>query len=114
MKDLLIGTLTRLGGPGICYVRTDGEHLTQLWTDGTLTDPNWQDVSPDGRIFSVSCDGPEPMDGCIHELTITPEGMKVLSTRSTGVTSTCEPSGSRLNTVEKRRTMAGRPIGVPM
>ena len=60
MKDLLIGTLTRLGGPGICYVRTDGEHLTQLWTDGTLTDPNWQDVSPDGRIFSVSCDGPEP------------------------------------------------------
>ena len=72
MKDLLIGTLTRLGGPGICYVRTDGEHLTQLWTDGTLTDPNWQDVSPDGRIFSVSCDGPEPMDGCIHELTLHP------------------------------------------
>lgn len=89
MKDLLIGTLTRLGGPGICYVRTDGEHLTQLWTDGTLTDPNWQDVSPDGRIFSVSCDGPEPMDGCIHELTITPEGMKVLSTRSTGGKEPC-------------------------
>ncbi len=89
MKNLLIGTLTRLGGPGICYVRTDGEHLTQLWTDGTLTDPNWQDVSPDGRIFSVSCDGPEPMDGCIHELTITPEGMKVLSTRSTGGKEPC-------------------------
>lgn len=89
MKDLLIGTLTRLGGPGICYVRADGEHLTQLWTDDALADPNWQDVSPEGRIFSVSCGGPESMDGCVHELAVTPKGMKVLSTRLTGGIEPC-------------------------
>ena len=89
MTDLLIGTLTRMGGAGICYVRIQNNRMTQLWTDGSLTDPNWQTFGPNGRIFSVSNSGSAPANGCVHELQISSEGMKVLSTQPTGGNEPC-------------------------
>ena len=59
--DFLIGTLTRMGGAGIGRVRLENDRLRLLWTNGSLTDPNWQSLGPNGRIFSVSSDMPEPM-----------------------------------------------------
>ena len=89
MIDLLIGTLTRMGGAGICYVRINHHCMTQLWADDSLTDPNWQLAGPNGHIFSVSNSGAVPMNGCVHELQISPDGMKLLSTQPTGGNEPC-------------------------
>ena len=47
--DFLIGTLTRMGGAGIGRVRLENDRLRLLWTNGSLTDPNWQSLGPNGQ-----------------------------------------------------------------
>ena len=92
--DFLIGTLTRMGGAGIGRVRLENDRLRLLWTNGSLTDPNWQSLGPDGRIFSVSSDMPEPMRGCVNELKISETGMDVISRQATEGNGPCALSFS--------------------
>lgn len=77
--DFLIGSLTRIGGAGIGRVRLEADRLRLLWTDDSLKDPNWQSTDPDGRIFSVSSNGPQPMSGCVSQIQVTERGMSVVS-----------------------------------
>ena len=92
--DFLIGTLTRMGGAGIGRVRLENDRLRLLWTNGSLTDPNWQSLGPNGRIFSVSSDMPEPMRGCVNELKISETGMDVISRQATEGNGPCALSFS--------------------
>lgn len=87
--DFLIGSLTRLGGPGIARVRLQDETLTCLWTDPQLTDPNWLSLGPQGHVFAASSDMPSPLRGCVNEMAVEATGLRVLRRRSTAGQAPC-------------------------
>ena len=87
--DFLIGTMGGNGGPGIARVRLTQDSLACLWQDPVLSDPNWLSLGPDGRIFAVSRNMPEPGTDCINELELTPSGMRLLSSQPTGGSDPC-------------------------
>lgn len=77
--DFLIGTLADRGGSGIGRVRLEADRLRLLWMDDSLYDPHWQSISPDGRIFSISSDWPDSLNGCVSQIQVTEQGMQVVS-----------------------------------
>ena len=87
--DFLIGTLTRLGGPGIALVRLINDELTLVWEDDRFTDPSWLSPGPDGRVYAVSSDMPGPEKGCVNELEVTASGLRLLSIQPTGGSAPC-------------------------
>ncbi len=87
--DFLIGTLTRLDGPGIARVRLLHNQLTCLWTDGSLTDPNWLSLGPNERIYAVSSDYCAAAKGCVNELELTASGLHLLRRQPTGGNAPC-------------------------
>lgn len=87
--DFLIGTLTRLGGPGIARVRLFQNKLSLLWQDGGFTDPSWLSLGPGGLVYATSSDMPEPERGCVNELEVTPAGLRLLNRQPTGGNGPC-------------------------
>ena len=87
--DFLIGTLTRIGGPGIALVRLDEDRLTCLWQDSNFRDPNWLSQGPDGRLFAVSSDAEEEDRGCVNEISVSDDGMRLISRKPTGGNAPC-------------------------
>lgn len=87
--DFLIGTLTRLGGPGIALARLEDDELTLIWEEAGFTDPNWLSLGPDGRVYAVSSDMPEPEKGCVNELEVAASGLRLLNRQPTGGNAPC-------------------------
>ncbi len=87
--DFLIGTLTRLGGPGIARVRLHQNNLALLWQDGGYADPSWLSAGPGGLVYATSSDMPEPEKGCVSELEVTPAGLRLLGRQPTGGNAPC-------------------------
>ena len=89
VMDFLIGTLTRLGGPGIALLRLENDELTMIWEDDRFTDPNWLSPGPDGRVYAVSSDMPGPEKGCVNALEVTASGLRLLGRQPTGGNASC-------------------------
>ncbi len=87
--DFIVGTLTRLGGPGIARIRLTNDSLTCLWTDSRYTDPNWLVFGPNGHLFAVSSDAKGEPKGCINELEVRAGGLRLLARQETGGSAPC-------------------------
>ena len=87
--DFLIGTLTRIGGLGIAMVRLEKDVFHCLWQDDGFTDPNWISRGPDGRLFTVSSDAEGPEKGCVNEIAVSQNGLRLLERRASGGNAPC-------------------------
>lgn len=82
--DLYIGTLTREGGEGILHARLEENHLERLSVIGSITDPNYLILRPDGaRLYAVSSDEAGEMHGCVNEYDLTAAPPRLLSRQAT-------------------------------
>ncbi len=86
-----VGTLTRLGGPGLVSCRIEGDRLMQEAADASLVDPNYLIFDKAlRRLYAVSANAGEgTMKGSVTAWRLTENGLVFLGRQSTGGNGAC-------------------------